>query len=79
MNMNRVKEMLNIAMGKQMLQDLNNGKFDHVPNDAAVMREAANRLIEGKNMTGLQKSVRMAYYWDPATKNSNPDYNPNLK
>ena len=76
---NKVKQMLNEAMAKQICEDVLAGRFKDAPNDEKILLEAAERLADGKNMTGLQKSVRMAYYWDPKTENSNPDYNPNLK
>lgn len=75
----KVKRMLNEAMAKEICNDVIAGRFKDVPNDERILLEAASRLADGKDMTGLQRTVRQVYYWDPKTKNSNPDYNPNLK
>lgn len=60
----KVMKMLNLAMAKQMQNDIDSGKFDDVPNDKNILQDAVHRLKGGQKMTGLQKSVRMTHYWD---------------
>jgi len=65
----KVKLMLKKAMAKQMLKDIEEGTLKH-PDSAPILRDAALRLQEGKEMTGLQTTHRQMNYWDAGGPNN---------
>jgi len=64
----QMKCVMRVAMAKQMIRDLETE--GRIPDDSReILYLACERLLQNKEMTGLQTSHRQMHYFDPKTAN----------
>jgi len=66
-NSEAMRAMIKVAMASQILNDLEHTN-KIAEESREILRLAALRLLENKEMTGLQRSHREMNYWDAQPK-----------